>query len=61
MLAIAHGGVIRTLLCHFLGLEPRFYVAFRPSYAALAVLELHDGRGVLGALESTDLPEVPRG
>jgi len=51
VLAVTHGGVIRTMLCHLLGLEPRHYVAFDVPYSTLAVIDLLDGRGVLAALE----------
>jgi broad specificity phosphatase PhoE len=51
VLAVTHGGVIRTMLCHLLGLEPRHYVAFDVPYLALAVIDLLDGKGVLAALE----------
>ncbi len=51
VLAVTHGGVIRTMICHLLGLEPRHYVAFDVPYAALAVIDLFDGKGVLAALE----------
>jgi alpha-ribazole phosphatase len=51
VLAIAHGGVIRALLCHLLGLEPRHYVAFSVPYASTVVIDLFDGKGVLVGLE----------
>jgi alpha-ribazole phosphatase len=51
ILAVTHGGVIRTMLCHLLGLEPRQYLAFDIPYAAMAVIDLFDGKGVLAALE----------
>jgi len=51
VLAVTHGGVIRAMLCHLLGLDPRHYVAFEAGYAAMAVVRLFDGRGVLTALE----------
>jgi broad specificity phosphatase PhoE len=47
VLAVTHGGVIRALLCHYLGLAPQHYVSFEPGYGALAVLNLFDGRGTL--------------
>lgn len=51
VLAVTHGGVIRLALCHLLGLESRKYLAFNIGYAALAVVDLFDGGGVLVALE----------
>jgi broad specificity phosphatase PhoE len=57
VLAVTHGGVIRTMICHLLGLEPRNYLAFDVPYAAMAVIELFDGRGVLAALVRPDAAE----
>ena len=65
VLAVAHGGVIRVMLCYFLGLEPRQYVLFHVGYTGLAVFDLFDGgarhaeracygAGVLAALENID-------
>ncbi len=51
VLAVTHGGIVRTMLCHLLGLEPRHYVAFDVPYCGLAVIDLLDGKGVLAALE----------
>jgi broad specificity phosphatase PhoE len=66
ILVVSHSGVVRALLCRFLGIESRKYVAFSVPYTALAVIDLfpkplspqgrgenpHDStRGVLVALE----------
>ena len=59
VLAVTHGGVIRAMICHLLGLEPRHYVLFNVGYAALAVIDLFDGGGVLSGLQNPDLlPEA---
>ena len=55
VLAVAHGGVIRAMICHLLGLEPRKYVAFRVPYATMVVIDLFDGKGVLAALEQPEI------
>jgi alpha-ribazole phosphatase len=47
VLAVTHGGAIRAIICHLLGLDPRNYVLFEVEYAAAVVLEVFDGRGVL--------------
>jgi len=47
VLAVTHGGAIRAIICHLLGLEPQNYVLFEVDYAAAVVLHLFDGRGVL--------------
>jgi alpha-ribazole phosphatase len=51
ILAVTHGGVIRTMICQLLGLESRQYLAFDIPYAAMAVIDLFNGKGVLAALE----------
>ena len=50
VLAVTHGGVVRAMICHLLGLEARHGMAFDVPYAALAVIDLYDGKGVLAAL-----------
>jgi len=45
-----HGGVIRAMICHFLGLAASSYVLFSVAPATVATLELFDGRGVLTAM-----------
>ena len=61
VLVVTHGGVIRTMICHLLGLEPRKYVAFDVPYAAVAAIDLFDGRGVLAALERPESGEGAHG
>jgi alpha-ribazole phosphatase len=56
VLAVTHGGVIRSIICLLLGLEPRHYVLFNVEYASLAVLDLFENHGVLTAL-GTAWPE----
>ena len=50
IVAITHGGVIRFLICHFLGLRPRDYLLFTVDYASISILDLFDGAGVLKRL-----------
>ena len=61
VLAVTHGGVIRAMICHLIGLDPRHYVAFDVPYAAVAVIERCDGKGVLAALERPAAGEVECG
>ena len=61
VLAVTHGGVIRTMICYLLGLEPRRYVAFDVPYAATVVIDLFDGKGVLAALERPEIMEDAHG
>jgi broad specificity phosphatase PhoE len=58
VLAVTHGGVIRTMICQLLGLEPHRYLAFDVPYAAMAVIDLFDGKGVLAALERPEIAEM---
>jgi broad specificity phosphatase PhoE len=49
--AVTHGGVIRTMLCELLGIEPRHYAIFDVPFAGIAVIDLFQrGGGVLAAL-----------
>ena len=57
VLAVAHGGVVKSLICHYLGVEARQYLLFRVPYATCGVIELHDVRGVLSGLGLTGLGE----
>lgn len=61
VLVVAHGGVIRAMICHWLGLEPRSYVAFHVPYATTVVIDLFDGRGVLESLEPPEPTEGEHG
>jgi alpha-ribazole phosphatase len=47
---VAHGGVIRTLICLALGLTPKKYLLFDVRPGRLAVLDLHEEGGVLSGL-----------
>jgi len=57
VMAVAHGGVIKSMICRFLGLEPWQYVLFAVPYATCVVIDLQDGRGVLAGLGLTGLKE----
>lgn len=47
---VAHGGVIRTLICLALGLSPKNYLLFDVRPGTLAVLDLHPDGAVLAGL-----------
>ncbi|MBP8984673.1 MAG: histidine phosphatase family protein [Syntrophobacterales bacterium] len=53
VLACTHGGVIRSLICHFLGIPPRNHLLFVVEPASLTTVELYDGGGVLVGLNET--------
>jgi broad specificity phosphatase PhoE len=53
VLAVTHGGVIRALLCHFLGLGVEHFRRFHVPYASLTTLTVFEGRGVLAGLNLT--------
>ncbi len=61
VLAVTHGGVIRAMICHLLGLDPQKYVVFDVPYAAVVVINLFDGKGVLAALERPEPAEADHG
>ncbi len=51
VVVVTHGGVIRLLICHFLGLHLRKYVLFEPGPGSLTVMNLFSsGKGTLTAL-----------
>jgi alpha-ribazole phosphatase len=47
ILVIAHGGVVRALLCHLLKLPPQHYLLFDARPARLAAIDLYSEGGVL--------------
>ncbi|NTV14684.1 MAG: histidine phosphatase family protein [Desulfobulbaceae bacterium] len=50
VLVVAHGGVVRALLCHLLKLPPRNYLLFDIKPARLATVDLYPEGGVLTGL-----------
>jgi alpha-ribazole phosphatase/probable phosphoglycerate mutase len=56
ILAVTHGGVIRAMICHLLGLPDREYVLFDVKRASLTTLEVFEDRGVLTALSVAPHP-----
>ena len=50
ILVVTHAGIIRALICHFLGLSPRQYLLFNIQFGSLAILELFGDKGVLAGL-----------
>lgn len=50
ILVVAHGGVVRALICHLLKLEPRHYLLFDIKPARLATIDLFPEGGVLTGL-----------
>ena len=54
MVAFTHGGVVRALICHFLGLSLRDYLLFDVRTGGVAILRLWGERGVLSGLGPVD-------
>lgn len=50
LVVCTHGGVIRLLICHFLGLQSWQYILFKVKHASLTTIELFDGSGILCGL-----------
>jgi uroporphyrin-III C-methyltransferase len=50
VVVVAHGGVIRALVCHWLGLPAEAHLLLEVSPASLTRVRLFDGRGVLSGL-----------
>ena len=53
VLVCTHGGIIRLLICYFLGLEPWQYILFRVEHASVTTIELFGGAGLLCGLNET--------
>lgn len=53
VLTITHGGVIRAMLCHYLGLDAKHYLLFDVDYLGLAEIRLFGPRGVLTRLDNS--------
>jgi broad specificity phosphatase PhoE len=57
--AFTHGGVIRHLICHYLGLPFSSHgLLFEIRYASIATIELFDGKGVLTGLNLAPTEKV---
>ena len=50
MLVVAHGGVIRSLICGLLGLSPQDYLLFQVAKGHYSTMDLHSEGGVLTGL-----------
>ena len=50
LLVVSHGGVIRQLICHYLGLEARNYLLFDIAAGCCSTLDLYSQGGVLTGL-----------
>ncbi|MHB1455365.1 MAG: histidine phosphatase family protein [Armatimonadota bacterium] len=50
ILAVTHGGVIRALICYFLGLNPRNYILFDVKPASVSRIAIYGSKGVLTQL-----------
>ena len=50
ILIVAHAGVLRTLVCQLLGIDPQRRWQFRLDLASLSILETHQQRAILSLL-----------
>ena len=50
VVVFAHGGVIRFLICHFLGLPDRHHLLFDVRPASVSEIRIEDGKGILTLL-----------
>ena len=57
VLAVTHGGVIRSMICHLLGLEAKHYILFNVRCGACVTIDLYDGKGVLAGLDNPPTAE----
>jgi broad specificity phosphatase PhoE len=47
VLVVSHAGVIRALVCHYLGLPLSQYELFHMAHASITLIHLFDGRAML--------------
>jgi len=59
IVTVTHGGVIRFLICHFLGLAPRDHLLFTVDPASVSEIRIEGGRGVLTLLNDRHHLECP--
>ncbi len=52
---VTHGGVIRSLICRFLGLDYRQYLLFKIPLASLTCIEIFEDKGVLKQMGMREL------
>lgn len=50
VVVVCHGGVVRALLCYYLGLGPENYLLFQVEKGKFSTLDLYGDRGVLTGL-----------
>jgi len=50
VLVLSHGGVIRSMICHFLGLSAGHYLQFDVKPFTMTVIRLFGDRGILSAM-----------
>ena len=50
VMVVTHGGVIRSMICRFLGIRPRDYLLFDVAHATCTVINVFDNKGVLSGL-----------
>ena len=50
VVVFSHGGVIRFLICHFLGIKGKYHLSFDIGTASISEIRLYNGKGVLSLL-----------
>jgi alpha-ribazole phosphatase len=50
VILLCHGGVIRTMICLALNLEPKNYLLFQVDYCSWSILDMHSEGGILKTL-----------
>ena len=58
VLAVTHGGMIRSMICHLLRLRPKNYILFDVKHASCVTIDLFDGKGILSGFNLTHATEV---
>ena len=52
VLVVAHAGSLRSLLCHFLGLENKYWMLFHIDFTSLSIVDLYSGRAIVRSLNN---------
>ncbi len=53
ILAVSHGGMVRTLICRLLGLELSYWSSFRIDNASLTIIDIYPRRTIISLLNDT--------
>ena len=53
IVVMTHGGMVRSLICHYLGLDWKNYILFEISDTSLTTIKLFGNKGILAGMNDT--------